>query len=195
MTLEEKIAHLQTTSMEQARAEGNAIIDSHREALEKVLEDHKAEALRQSETRIKAETTNARLSLNQAAAKSQLEIKRRQGKVQQELKDKIFEEVMGLVNDYMKTEAYGDFLVRCIRQAVHFAGQDPVTIYLNPSDEAKRADLEDATGVHLTISAEDFICGVRAVIRSLNILIDNSFRTQLRNEYDKFIFLGGDGNA
>ena len=195
MTLEEKIAHLQTTSMEQARAEGNAIIDSHREALEKVLEDHKAEALRQSETRIKAETTNARLSLNQAAAKSQLEIKRRQGKVQQELKDKIFEEVMGLVNDYMKTEAYGDFLVRCIRQAVHFAGQDPVTIYLNPSDEAKRADLEDATCVHLTISAEDFIGGVRAVIRSRNILIDNSFRTQLRNEYDKFIFLGGDGNA
>ena len=195
MTVEEKIAHLQTTSMEQARAEGNAIIDSHREALEKVLEDHKAEALRQSETRIKAETTNARLSLNQAAAKSQLEIKRRQGKVQQELKDKIFEEVMGLVNDYMKTEAYGDFLVRCIRQAVHFAGQDPVTIYLNPSDEAKRADLEDATGVHLTISAEDFIGGVRAVIRSRNILIDNSFRTQLRNEYDKFIFLGGDGNA
>lgn len=195
MTLEEKIAHLQTTSMEQARAEGNAIIDSHREALEKVLEDHKAEALRQSETRIKAETTNARLSLNQAAAKSQLEIKRRQGKVQQELKNKIFEEVMGLVNDYMKTESYGDFLVRCIRQAVHFAGQDPVTIYLNPSDEAKRADLEDATGVHLTISAEDFIGGVRAVIRSRNILIDNSFRTQLRNEYDKFIFLGGDGNA
>ena len=32
MTLEEKIAHLQTASMEQARAEGNAIIDSHRAA-------------------------------------------------------------------------------------------------------------------------------------------------------------------
>lgn len=195
MTLEEKIANLQTTSMEQARAEGNAIIDAHKEALEKLFEDHRAEALRQSETRIKAETTNARLSLNQAAAKSQLEIKRRQGKVQQELKDKIFEEVMGLVNDYMKTEAYGDFLVKCIRQAMHFAGQDPVTIYINPSDETKRSDLEDATGVHLTISAEDFIGGVRAVIRSRNILIDNSFRTQLRNEYDKFIFLGGDGNA
>ena len=195
MTLEEKIAQLQTSSMEQARAEGNAIIDSHREALEKVFQDHKAEAVRQSETRIKAETTNAKLMLNQAAAKSQLEIKRRQGKVQQELKDKIFEDVMGLVNDYMKTEAYGDFLVRCFRQAVLFAGQDPVSIYLNPSDEAKRADLEDATGVHLTISAEDFIGGVRAVIRSRNILIDNSFRTQLRNEYDKFIFLGGDGNA
>ena len=56
MTLEEKITHLKSTSMEQARAEGNAIIDSHQEALDKVFEDHKAEALRQSETRIKAET-------------------------------------------------------------------------------------------------------------------------------------------
>ena len=195
LTLEEKIAHLQSTSMEQARAEGNAIIDSHREALEKVFEDHKAEALRQAETRIKAETTNARLSLNQAAAKSQLEIKRRQGKVQQELKDKIFDEANSLVQDYMKTEDYNDFLVRCIRQAVRFAGEDPVIIYINPSDEKKRSDLEDATRVHLTISAEDFIGGVRAVIRSRNILIDNSFKTQLRNEYDKFMFLGGDGIA
>ncbi len=195
MTLEEKFSHLQTTSMEQARAEGNAIIDSHREALEKVFEDHKAEARRQAETRIKAETTNARLSLNQAAAKSQLEIKRQRGKVQQELKDKVFEEALSLVQDYMKTDAYNDFLLKCIRQAVRYAGTDPVTIYINPTDESRRGDLEDAARVRLTISAEDFIGGVRAVIRNRNILMDNSFKTQLRNEYDKFMFLGGDGIA
>ena len=195
MTLEEKISHLQTTSMEQARAEGNAIIDSHREALEKVFEDHKAEALHQSETRIKAETRNARLALNQASAKSQLEIKRRQGTVQQELKDKIFKEALSLVEDYMKTEAYEDFLIRCIRQAKNFAGEDEIIIYINPSDEKKRSALEDAAHVRLTVSAEDFIGGIRAVIRSRNVLIDNSFKTQLRNEYDKFLFLGGDGIA
>ena len=181
MTLEEKITHLKSTSMEQARAEGNAIIDSHQEALDKVFEDHKAEALRQSETRIKAETTNAKLALNQALAKSQLEIKRKQGKIQQELKDKIFE------------EAYDDFLIRCIHSAVRFAGTDPVTVYINLSDEKKKTELEDATQVHLTVSAEDFIGGVRSVIRSRNILIDNSFQTQLKDQYDKFIFEGGDG--
>lgn len=195
MTLEEKLAHLRATSMEQARTESNSIIDSHRTALERILEDHKAEALRQAETQIKAETTNAKLSLNQAAAKSQLEIKRRQGKVQQELKDRIFAEAMDLVKDYMKTEAYDDFLIRCIRNAKRFAGDADVVIYINPSDDAKRCDLEDATGIRLTVSAEDFIGGIRAVIRSRNILIDHSFRTQLRNEYDKFILLGGDGHV
>ena len=42
MTLEEKIAHLQTTSMEQARLEGNVIIDTHQAALEKVFEVQKS---------------------------------------------------------------------------------------------------------------------------------------------------------
>ena len=208
MTLEEKIAHLQATSMEQARLEGNVIIDTHQAALEKVFEDHKAEAIRQSETRIKAEAANAKLSLNQALAKSQLEIKRRQSKIQQELKDKIFEEADALIDEFMKTEAYDDFLIKCIRKAVNFAGNDELTIYINPTDEKKRSDLEDATRVpashnilphpdqvHLTISTEDFRGGVRAVIRSRNILIDNSFSTQLKEQYDKFVFLGGDGIA
>lgn len=51
MTLEEKLSHLQASSMEEARAEGNAIIDNYREALEKVLKDHKEEMRWQSETR------------------------------------------------------------------------------------------------------------------------------------------------
>ena len=95
----------------------------------------------------------------------------------------------------MKTEAYRTSWSECIRQAADFAGSDPVIIYINPSD----ADRKEATGSAarrcLTVSAEDFSGGVRAVIRSRNILIDNSFKTQLRNEYDKFMFLGGDGIA
>lgn len=193
MTLEEKIEHLKTTSMEQARAEGNVIIDTHRAGLEKVLEDHKAEAVRQAETRIKAETTNAKLALNQAAAKSQLEIKRRQGKIQQDLKDKVFQEATELTLSYMKTEAYDTFLVKCIRHALQFAGKEEVTIYINPSDKQKLTALEEHTGAHLTVSNEDFIGGIRAVIRSRNILIDNSFMTQLKDQYDKFLFKGGDG--
>lgn len=193
MTLEEKIEHLKTTSMEQARAEGNVIIDTHRTALEKVLEDHKAEAVRQAETRVKAETTNAKLALNQAAAKSQLEIKRRQGKIQQELKDKVFQEATELTLSYMKTEAYDAFLVKCIRHALQFAGNERITIYINPSDEQKLTALEEHTGAHLTVSNEDFMGGIRAVIRSRNILIDNSFKTQLKEQYDKFLFEGGDG--
>ena len=197
MTLEEKIAHLQASSMEEARAEGNAIIDNYRDALENVLKDHKEEVTRQAETRIKAERISAKHQLNQAAAKAQLELKRRTGKIQVELKDKIFKETLELVQQFMKTPDYDEYLIRAIRKAISFASGEEMGLYINPSDEARLPMLEKATGTKLTISAEDFIGGMRAVIRGRNILIDNSFKTQLLNEYDKFLFTvtGGDGIA
>lgn len=195
MTLEEKLSHLQASSMEAARSEGNAIIDNYRDALEKVFKDHKEEMHWQSETRIKAEQSNARHMLNQAAARTQLELKRKTGKVQVELKDKIFKEALALVQDFMQTEDYEDYLVKSIRKAAEFAPGEETTIYINPSDEKRLSSLEKITGTRLTVSTEDFIGGTRAVIRDRNILIDNSFKTQLHNEYDKFIFSGGDGIA
>ena len=195
MTLEEKLSHLQASSMEEARAEGNAIIDNYREALEKVLKDHKEEMRWQAETRIKAEQSNARHMLNQANARTQLELKRKTGKVQVELKDKIFKEAHMLVNEYMQTDEYEAYLVKSIRKATEFAPGEEMTIYINPSDEPRLSSLEKVTGTRLTVSSEDFIGGTRAVIRERNILIDNSFTTLLRNEYDKFIFSGGDGIA
>ena len=49
MTLEEKIENLQAASMEEARAQGNAIIQNHKEALEKLYNEHTETALRQAE--------------------------------------------------------------------------------------------------------------------------------------------------
>ena len=187
MTLEEKIAHIQSVSMEEARAEGNEIITAYKTALEKVFEDHKKEAVRQSQTRVRAESTNARQQKNQAMAKAQLDLK-----VQQELKNKLFAEVADLVRDFMKTPDYDAFLVKCIESALEFASGEEMTIYINPSDRDKKEKLEEKTGAALTISTEDFMGGVRAVLRGRNILIDHSFKASLENEYDQFIFSGGD---
>src|SRR5699024_7357078 len=182
MNLEEKIVHLQTAAMEQERAEGNKIKDSHREALQKVFADHKTEAEHQEELRDREEKTRAKLALNQAKAKPQLEMKSQRGKMQQELKDKVFNGVMEIVPAYMKTVEYDAFLEKCIRRAEAYAGDDLAVIYLSPSDEGKKEAVEEKTGVSLDIYPEDFIGGVRAEIQSRNILIDNSFQPQLRDE-------------
>lgn len=178
--------------MEAARAEGNEIIQSYKAALDKVFEDHKREALRQAETRVRAESTSARQKKNQAMAKAQLDLKRRQGKVQQELKDRLFAEVKEQLEAFMKTPDYDRFLEDCIRSALQFAPDEEMTIYINPSDREKKEQLEQRTGAVLTVSVEDFSGGMRAVLRARNILIDHSFKTSLANEYDQFIFSGGD---
>ena len=193
MTLEEKISHLQSAAVEEARAQGNAIIKQHEEALQSVFEQHRAEAVRQSETRLKAEATNARQQLNMAASKAQLELKRDLSRTQGELKNKLFDEVLRLVDGYMKTDDYKRLLIAYIESAARYANGETMTLYLNPSDEDKMAYLQEHTGMTLTVSKEDFIGGIRAVIPGRNILIDHAFKGAIDNEYHKFSFKGGAG--
>lgn len=193
MTLQEKTEHLKDAAMLEAREQGNAIIGQHRRALENLYEQHKAEALRQSETRIKAETNNVKQQYNMAASKAQLELKRELGKTQRRLKKQLFREVEERLQEYMKTEEYKQLLVEYIEKAAAFAQGAAMTIYINPTDEDKKEYLEEHTGMTLTVSKEDFIGGVRAVIHERNILVDHAFKGAIEQEYQKFAFKGGTG--
>ena len=193
MNLREKTEHLQDVAMTEARLQADKIVKQHKDALLKVFYQHRQEAIRQSETRIKAEETTGRQELNLATTKAQLELKRELGKTQAELKKVLFEEVEKLIHDYMKTKEYTELLVTYIHKAVRFADGAAVTLYINPSDADKKEYLEERTGMSLTISREDFIGGVRAVIREKNILIDHAFKGAIEREYNKFLFRGGAG--
>lgn len=195
MTIEEKLKYLQDSSMEDARAKGNEIIRSHQKALDKIFNEHKENALRQAELTIKTETVNARQSLNKAMAKSQIELKRAQGKCQTDLKNRLFKRILVLVNEYMQTEAYRELLLRRIQKSLEFANGEDIHIYINPTDAHLKAALEKESGAELLISKEDFIGGTRAVMQNRRILIDYSFKSALSEEYEKFLFLGGDSHA
>lgn len=195
LTLEEKIKHLQNASMEEARAEGNEIVKKYSDSLEKIFNEHKEAALRQAELNVKTETNKAKQDLNKAMARAQIELKREQGNCQTQLKQRLFRRIGVLVNEYMQTEPYKDLLCSYIRKGLDFAGDEAMDIYLNPSDAHLKEELERCTGVVLTISREDFIGGIRMVIRERNILIDHSFKSALTEEYDRFLFTGGKNNA
>lgn len=193
MTIEEKIARLQSSAMTEARAQGNAIIEQHRNALENVYEQHKEEAKKQAELRIKSEQVNIRHQLNMSTSKAQLELKRELGKTQNRLKKELFDEVWQKVSDFMKTEEYKSLLVKYVENAAGFANGEAMTIYINPTDEDKKEYVEEHTGVSLTVSKEDFVGGIRTVLHERNILIDHAFKGALEKEYQKFVFKGGTG--
>jgi vacuolar-type H+-ATPase subunit E/Vma4 len=194
LTIEEKIAHLQTAAMEDARKEGNSIIEKHRKAHEKVFEMHRVEALRQSETRIQAEVSSAKQQVNMAASRAQLELKRELGEVRMELRKKLFAEVDQLLEEYMDTEEYKTLLVKYIEKACKAAGNEELEIYINSSDEDIKAFLEKETNTKLIVSNEDFIGGIQAIIPARNILVDYSFKSSYETAKRDFLFnVGGAG--
>lgn len=181
--------------MLEARAQADAIIRQHRAALENINEQHRAEAVRQSETRIKAEETVIRQQFSMATSQAQLEMKREMGRAQKKYKKELFHEVREKLDDFMKTEEYKRVLISYIEKAATFAGGESMTIYINPTDEDKKEYLEEHTGMTLTVSKEDFTGGIRAVIHERNILIDYAFKGSLEREYQKFVFKGGTGSG
>ncbi|MBS7007346.1 V-type ATP synthase subunit E [Anaerostipes sp.] len=195
MTLEEKIQNLQRVSMKEARAEGNALIQGYSNQLSQRFEEHKEKERMQAELRVETEKSRTKLRLNKELSEFQLELRREQNECQEKLKQKLFDRVRTLLSDYMKTNEYTDMLCRKVTEAMQYAGGEETVIYLNPSDEPLKAQVEERTGASLFISREDFIGGIRAVIRTRNVLIDRSFSSALEKEYADFLFLGGEENV
>ena len=191
MTIDEKLSHFYDVTIEDAQAKAAGILEEHRKALAQMTEKHKADSQENAQVQIKAETANARREINKALSAEQLTIKRDWTKKQNELKEKLCAEVKTQMENFRNTPDYPAYLESKIKEALDFAEQDKINIYLSPEDSALLPDLVERTKAFITVSAEDFLGGVKATIPHKNILIDHSFAGNFQAVYKEFKFDGG----
>lgn len=191
MTIDEKLSHFYDITVEDARTKAAAILEEHKEALEKMTAERKALSEENAQAQIKAETANARREVNKALSAEQLTIKRDWTKKQNELKEKLFFEVKELLDSFTKTPEYETYLTGKIKEALDFAEDDEISVYLSPEDSALAEKLQQTTGVTIQIAKDSFLGGIRATIPQKNILIDHSFAGNFEAAYKEFKFDGG----
>ena len=191
MTIDEKLSHFYDVTIEDAQAKAAGILEEHRKALAQMTEKHKADSQENAQVQIKAETANARREINKALSAEQLTIKRDWTKKQNELKEKLFAEVKTQLENFRNTPDYPAYLESKIKEALDFAEQDKINIYISPEDSALLPDLVERTKAFITVSAEDFLGGIKATIPHKNILIDHSFAGNCQAVYKEFKFDGG----
>ena len=191
MTIDEKLSHFYDITVEDARTKAAAILEEHKEALEKMTAERKALSEENAQAQIKAETANARREVNKALSAEQLTIKRDWTKKQNELKEKLFSEVKELLDSFTKTPEYETYLTGKIKKALAFAEGDEISVYLSPEDSALAEKLQQTTGVTIQIAKDSFLGGIRATIPQKNILIDHSFAGNFEAAYKEFKFDGG----
>ena len=191
MTIDEKLSHFYDITVEDARTKAAAILEEHKEALEKMTAERKALSEENAQAQIKAETANARREVNKALSAEQLTIKRDWTKKQNELKEKLFSEVKELLDSFTKTPEYETYLTGKIKEALAFAEDDEISVYLSPEDSALAEKLQQTTGVTIQIAKDSFLGGIRATIPQKNILIDHSFAGNFETAYKEFKFDGG----
>ena len=168
MTTEEKLKHFLDVTTESTNAKNAKVLEDYTNALEKAFEEHKEQ--------------------NAEIARAQLQIRERVSGLSEELKAKLFTEVRDKLERYMDTREYQDYLVAEIRKAKEFAGEDEVLIYIDPADSGKLNSLAAMTNTTVEVSKYGFGGGIRALIRSRNILIDQSFETKLKEAEETFVF-------
>lgn len=188
MTTEEKLQHFLDFCMEDARTRSAKMLDEYTAALEQTFAEHQADAKRRAEQQVALESERIEHETNKRLSLEQIGIKRELGHKQEELKEKLFVELTNKLVQYMETPGYTDLLVKQVKAAKEFAGDDCVTIYIDPADGSKLNQLAMRGCVDLKVSEYSFSGGTRAVIPSRHILIDNSFQTKLAEAKRDFRF-------
>ena len=191
MTIDEKLQHFYEVSLDEAREDAANAIQNHKEHLQQVLEEHKQSRKQTAEAEIRAEAEHVRREVNKALSSEQITLKRNWSIRQNELKETLFAEVKDRVRQFTASSDYPDYLCRLIREARDFAEDDKLLIFLSAGDKELSDALTAKTGCPLQVSSEDFLGGIRAEIPAKNILIDNSFTTNLTAMHREFKFDGG----
>lgn len=191
MNIDLKIKHFRDTSISEARALAEEQIEAHQHAMAQMEVEHKLAKKKAADFTVKAENENARREFSRILSASALEQKHNISRKQQELKDQLFHEVGKLLNDFKKTPEYQDYLLTKIREAITFAGDDLLHIFLSSTDAELLSSLKEKSGYPLEISEEDFGGGILATIPDKNIQINNTFRNSLKAVYKEFTFDGG----
>lgn len=190
MTTDEKLKHFLDTSMEDAKNQSETMINEYTAALDKLFEEHKAETTRRMELRLKTEKERQSREKNKELALKQIAIRHEITDKSEELTNMIFVEVEDMLEKFMQTPDYEKLLIKQIKEALDFAGGEPMTIYIDPSDVSLQATLELATGAQIELNPASFKGGTRAIIHNRNILIDNSFEQKLEEARDGFTLTG-----
>lgn len=192
MTTEEKLKHFQDICMTDARDRSAQTLDDYIKALEDTFAEHQEDARRRAGMQLEAETEKLRREINKKMSIRQLDLKREISRRQEELKDKLFVELKDQLANFMESREYAELLERQVKAAKEFAGDEVLVVYMDPADEDKMRRIALHCNVSIKTSEYSFNGGIRAVIPSKHILIDQSFETKLAEARHAFTFdVGG----
>lgn len=189
MNIEEKLKHFTAVTIENVQKECDEALEDYKKELDELFERHKAEAIRLATL----EEKNMRNIIEKKASKEytmeQLHIRRQINHKQDELCERLFEEVEKQLAQYRAGDDYKDYLVRQIEKAINFAEGEELYIYIDADDEHLKAELEQRCRVTLQVSGQSFKGGIKAELPKKNILIDDTFEARLEEEKEKFLIV------
>lgn len=179
MDINDKLEHFKELVIDSAILKKSSLVDEYKSGLDIQLENYKKDSLSRYEIQKKTKEESIRRDNSKNFAAKQQHIRRKLAHKQDELKEKLFNEVNDMLNEFFETDEYKNLLVMEIKSSAAIAPSEDIQILIDPKDENIKEYLEAKTGMNITISKYSFGRGMRAMIPSKNILVDNSFNYKI----------------
>lgn len=186
MTIEEKMEHFREVSLDNVSTKSHNILVEYKKSLDEQFEKHKQSALEDAKEAEASQISAVKVEAKRALSKLQSEIKRDVIMHQNELKTELFDAVNAKIYEYKTTDEYKKMLIDQIKKIQKDFDDAEIDFFIDPSDEMLLDSLIKATAANIQINQTAFIGGIKAIVNSKNILVDNSFKTKLSEEQEKF---------
>lgn len=187
MTIEEKMEHFRSISLESANNQSVESLSNYKKSLDEELLIHKETAKKLSEDSKRARINQVKANSKKNLASSQMTIKKQFTQKQSEIKSGIFELVRNKISEYRKTSEYTELLKSQISKICNDYNDFDFTIYIDSGDSHLLTQLTESFHVNIQVYEKDFLGGTRTIVPERNILIDNSFKTRLVEEQENFV--------
>lgn len=189
MDIKEKLQHFSESCMLDARNKANNILEEYKILLDKEYETHVQDETRRHKLLLKIEKEKIDREMNKELSIELIKLRKMLSDKRKDVVDKIFNDLEIKIKEYRGSDAYYKQIERQIIEAVNFAGEDEMVIYLEPEDMPV---FTDKFSTYVQASKYSFGGGMRAVIPHKNILIDHSFEKKLADARENFhISIGG----
>lgn len=187
MAVEDKLEYFYTSTMSALKKKNDMELAELREHLICDMDEYKKNIQADSLIEERLHKDEARREQMKAISLEKLAVRRVKSEKEAEIKNRLFEEVAQVLEEYRKTPEYTDTLCEMILSAKAFAGNDDIDIFICKTDEALAETLRKRTGLQLNISDIPFSGGMQAAIPKRNIFINNSFSSLIEEEKEAYI--------
>lgn len=188
MEISEKLGIFFDAVIEAANKQSSEILEEQKQTYQGALAEYEKGKQDSLSTRTHIAEAQIRKEINRTVSEQEILLKKEYHDKEEKMKEELFSLVEEKLLAYQKTKEYQQLLAQKIVKAKQFAAGEAMTVYIDPTDSALKEVLEQETGCEITISREDFWGGMRAVIRSKNVLIDESFVSRVTQEKELYSF-------
>jgi vacuolar-type H+-ATPase subunit E/Vma4 len=187
MEINEKLEIFSKAAIDAATMQSESILEEQKTAYQAEITAYRQKKQEQWEEREHILGEKVRKEVNREVSGQLMATKRKYHEAEEEKKDMIFKLAEQKIAEYRKSDAYYKDMCKLIEGAKREAGSESFTVYISAEDEGILDRLTHATKSDITVTKEKLGGGIRAVIPSKNIMIDETYATKLKRERETFV--------